>query len=94
MELREFSMIVRLEVPEDIAADLQAQGQDLSRAALEAFGIEEYRAGRLTQWQLTRLLGFATRIETDGFLKERGVELEYTREDLERERESFQRLGI
>lgn len=77
-------MTVTLELPEDIAIHLSAMGQNLSRTVLEGFGVEQYRAGKLTQTQLRRLLGFRSRIEGDGFLKAHGVELEYGPEDLER----------
>ena len=85
-------MTITLELPEDIAAHLGANSGNLSRAALEAFGLEQYRSGKLTQAQLRRLLGLATRMEVDGFLKSHGVELEYTAEDLERDRETHRQL--
>lgn len=86
-------MRITLDVPEDIAAHLAGQGADLARAALEAFAIEEYRAGRLSAAQLRRLLAFETRMQVDGFLKAHGIELEYTLEDLERDRAAHRRLG-
>ena len=48
----------------------------------------------LTESQLRRMLGFETRYELDGLLKERGVFLAYTMEDLQRERETLDRLGV
>ena len=87
-------MTITLELPEDIAKHLSARGENLSRAVLEAFGLEQYRAGKLTQAQLRRLLGFPTRMEVDGFLKAHGVELEYTEQDLERDRQTHERLGL
>jgi hypothetical protein len=81
-------MTITLELPEDIAAHLSAQGENLSRSVLEAFALEQYRAGKLTHAQMRRLLGFATRIEVDGFLKAHGVELDYTPDDLARDRET------
>jgi hypothetical protein len=33
-------------------------------------------------------------MEVDAFLKERGIELEYSAEDLERDRETLNRLGV
>jgi hypothetical protein len=33
-------------------------------------------------------------MEADGFLKQHGVELEYTMEDLERDRETHRRLEL
>ena len=45
--------------------------------------MEGYRAGALTQAQVRRLLGFTSLTETDGFLKQHGVYLEYDAEALE-----------
>lgn len=87
-------MTITVELPEDIATHLSAMGENLSRAALEGLGLEQYRAGKLTQAQLRRLLGFATRVELDGFLKAHGVELEYGPEDLERDRQTLREIGI
>jgi len=39
------------------------------------------------------LLGFHTRMEVDAFLKDHGVELEYSLEDLEHDRETHRHLG-
>ncbi|MGH8246014.1 MAG: UPF0175 family protein [Gammaproteobacteria bacterium] len=87
-------MTITVELPEDIAAHLASLGEDLPRAVLEAFALHQYVAGKLTHAQLRRLLGFATRMEMDAFLKTRGVELEYTTEDLERDRETHRELGL
>jgi hypothetical protein len=85
---------VTLHIPDDIAQRLSASGSDLSRRALEAFALEEYRAGRLTEAQLRQLLGFETRDTLDGFLKAHEVWLNYAREDLERERADLRHLGF
>src|ERR1035437_2123072 len=77
-----------LNLPDELSAALAPSGQDLPRAAFEAIALEAYRERKLTTAQLRRLLGFETRMEVDGFLKERGGELEYTLEDLERDREA------
>ena len=78
-----------LPIPDDVAEHLGEAGA-LARRALEAFGIAEYQADRLTESQLRRMLGFETRYELDGFLKERGVFLAYTMEDMRRERETLE----
>ena len=86
-------MTIQLNIPDDIAAVLAAKGEDdLSRAALEALALEGYRSRKLTQAQVRRLLGYETRMEVDGFLKEHRVYLEYTVEDLEREAAISDRL--
>ena len=87
-------MEVTLHIPDEVAERLTAAGKDLSRRALEALALEEYKAGRLTEAQLRQLLGFQTRHELDGFLKAHEVWLNYTLEDLERERAALRRLGF
>lgn len=67
-------MRITVEIPDDLAAALAATGQELSRTALEAIGIEAYRQRRLGGYQLQRLLGIGSRYELDGFLKEHRVE--------------------
>jgi hypothetical protein len=57
---------------------------DLSRRALEAFALEEFRGGRITQPELRRMLGLA-RIQLDGFLKSHGIYEDVTLEDIERD---------
>ena len=81
-------MRILFELPEDIAAHLEAQGENLPRAALEAFALEEYRDQKLTSGQLRRLLGYDTRTQVHAFLKEHGVYLHYTQDDLEHDRQA------
>jgi hypothetical protein len=78
-------MEILVQLPEDVAKHLAARWQDLPRAALESLALEGYRSGALTQSQVRRVLGFRTRMEVDGFLKDHGVDMEYTVEDLDRE---------
>ena len=85
---------ITISLPDELLAALSIQGQDLSRAAVEALALEAYRTRKFSAAQLRRLLGFQTRMELDAFFKERGVELEYSLEDLERDRETHRRLGL
>ena len=87
-------MNITVHIPDEMAERLDAEGGDLERRALEAFGLAEYQAGRLTAPELRRLLGFETRYELDGFLKARGVFEEYTLEELDREVQTMKRLGF
>ncbi len=87
-------MELTLHIPDEVAKRLTTSGSDLSRRALEAFALEEYKAGRLTDLQVRQLLGFETRDDLDGFLKAHEVWLNFTREDLERERAALRRLGF
>ena len=76
-------MIVTIEIPDNVAQALTAQGGDLSRAVLEAIVLEGYRRQRLGESQIRRVLGFETRMEVHGFLKEHGVYLNYGLKDLD-----------
>lgn len=84
---------VTISLPDELLAAFSAQGQDLSRAALEALALEAYRSRKISALLLRQLLGFQTRMQVDGFLKDHGVELEYGLEDLERDRETHRHLG-
>jgi hypothetical protein len=86
-------MRVTLELPDDIAEAIASHG-DLSRRALEALALEEFRAGRLSQAKLRVLLGFSTRYEMDGFLKAHGVLVDYPVEEFQRDREALRRAGF
>jgi hypothetical protein len=81
-------------IPDDLATRLSAAGGDLSRRALEALAAEEFRHDRLTKPELQQLLEIETSFQLDEFLKIHDVWIEYTQEDAERERKSFQRLGF
>src|SRR5260370_38892705 len=69
----ESAMQITVELPEDIARHLAADARSLSRVAIEALAIEGVRSGKLSTGQARRLLGFNTRMQVDGFLKEHGV---------------------
>ena len=82
-------MQITVQLPDDLA-----QRPDPAREALEAFAIEGYRSGALSAYQTRMLLGFETRYELDGFLKEHGVwERAYSVEDLEKGAEAFERTA-
>ena len=88
-------MDVTVHIPDELAAHLggEAAHDQLERRAQEAFALEELRAGRITEFQLRKMLGLG-RIELDGFLKEHGVYPDYTLEDLEEERRTLKELGF
>ena len=87
-------MTVTIHIPDDLADRLRAQGGDLSRRILEMLALEEYKNGRITKPELRQMLGFETSFQLDGFLKAHDVWIDYTTEDLERERASLERLGF
>jgi hypothetical protein len=87
-------MNVTVQIPDDLARRLGGSGSDLSRWALEGFALEEYKLGKITKAELRRLLGFETRYDLDGFLKEHGVFVNYTIDDLHREIHTLEKLGF
>jgi Uncharacterised protein family (UPF0175) len=86
-------MQVNLQIPDNIARRIIDAGGDLSRQALEAFALEELRAGRISEPELGELLGLG-RLQLDGFLKAHGVFDEYTLKDFEEEREAIKEIGF
>ena len=62
-------MNLTVHIPDNLASRLSAAGGDLSRRALEAFALEEFKSGHLTKPELRQLLGYETRAALDGFLK-------------------------
>ena len=76
-------MTIVLNLPEDIARELSAQAEDLSRTALESLALEGYRAGHLSEEQVRRMLEFESRFEVHAFLKQHNTYLNYTQADLE-----------
>ncbi len=78
-------MQITVQLPDDLA-----HHADPAREALEAFAIEGYRSGAFSPYHTRLMLGFATRYEFDGFLKEHEVwDHAYTVEDLEKDAEGF-----
>ena len=81
-------MQITVELPNDLA-----QHDDPAREAVEAVAIAGYRAGSLTAYEARRLLGFQTRFEFEGFLKERGIyDHAYDVADLEQDIDNLARV--
>ena len=86
---------VAIPIPDDVAEALEARwGDELPRQTLEALALEAYRQDLIGERQLQRWLGFSTIMQTHGFLKDHGVPLNMTLEDLEEGRRTFDRLGL
>ncbi|MGD0796483.1 MAG: UPF0175 family protein [Acidobacteriaceae bacterium] len=71
-------MRVTVEIPDELAAQMIAEGRDPARVALEALAVEGYRTQRLTEHQVRVMLGFETRMEVHALLAEHDVDLHYT----------------
>jgi len=80
-------MKITVQLPDDLM-----QRPNPGREALEALVIEGFRAGTLSHFQASQLLGLS-RFEFDGFLKEQHIyEHAYDLEDLEEDRQTLRQL--
>ncbi len=86
-------MTITIEIPDELVRHLLPEGQDPARAVLEAVALQGYRSDQLAEADIRRLLGFETTPEVHGFLKQHGVFLHYTIEDLEHDREVARRVA-
>jgi hypothetical protein len=78
-------MTVTVEIPDKLIEAFAPGGGDVSRAVLEAMALEGYRTDRLSEYEVQQLLGFESRMDVHGFLKQHGVYLNYTIEDLQQD---------
>ena len=84
-------MTVSFELPHELEQHLRLELGDLDQAAKEALLIESYREGRLSVGKIAQILGKGV-IETQAWLTEHGVPLNYSLEDLKNDRETLHRL--
>jgi len=84
-------MQVTVEIPDQFAAALAPEGQDVARTLLEDHTAQAYRDGRLTMHEVQCILGLATRMDVDPFLLKYGI-YDYTAEMLERDLKNLERL--
>jgi len=86
-------MQLTLDIPDEIVASLRAAiGDDLGRAALERLALESYQAGKLSAFQVQKLLSFSDRFATQEWLGRMGVHENYTLDDLDADRATLDRL--
>ena len=83
-------MEVSLDIPDDIARQLNAAGE-LSQLALEGLAIEGYRHEILSLGEVAELLGISV-YEADGFLKSHGVPLDTTLNEIRQQTASLDAL--
>lgn len=79
-------MEVTMNIPDDIAEQLEPEGGDVSRRLLELASIRAYEAEEITGRQVMEMLGFESREELWEFFKKNDVRDGYTLEDLETDR--------
>jgi hypothetical protein len=85
-------MQLTLEIPDAIAGKLGDSPERVSRKFLEHYALNGYRTGELSHNMVRGLLGFTSWFETEDFLRSNGVPLNYTIEDLEKDRATLDRI--
>lgn len=85
-------MNLELQIPDEVAHLLTSEYADLPRAAVEALALEGYRSKRLSEGQVRQVLDLSSRLQVHAFLKEHGVHLHYSLDDLEQDRETSREL--
>jgi hypothetical protein len=84
------SVQVLVNVPNEV---INAVTEDASRRIVEQFALEGFKSGQLTTTQVRRLLGFESRLQVYDFLAAHGVAwVDYSDEEIERERELLKRI--
>jgi predicted HTH domain antitoxin len=78
-------MQITIELPDDIANQLQLQPANISRRVLELIAADNYRQGRIGAAEVRQMLNFSSRWETYDFLKREKAYLPYTENDLEQD---------
>lgn len=85
-------MAVTIQMPREIEQRLRAQTPDLDAQAKEAVALDLFRKGRLSHYELSKMLGL-DRFETDAYLKRHDViEGSLTAEDLNEQAATLDRV--
>jgi hypothetical protein len=86
-------MQVTIDIPEKLAEHLQAQWRDISRHLLERLVLEAYRDDILTTREVQDILGLEARLAVYDLCDKHNIAT-YTLADVQRDRETTQRLGF
>jgi predicted HTH domain antitoxin len=85
-------MPVTFQLPADLEQRLRAEIPNLEGEAREAYVLDLFRRGKLTHFELTKVLG-VDRFETDAILKRHNVyEGSLTLSDLEADRKTLEKV--
>jgi len=83
---------VILDLPTDVEDKLRRESPDLAAEVKEAYALELFRRGKLTHYELSRVLGL-DHLETDAWLQQlRVFEGSLTMADLEGDRQTLDRV--
>lgn len=88
---KEKIMEYTIPIPDDVALQIKNQWPDIPRRVLEAFALQAYRNGVITEYEVQKLLKISSRMELDAFLKESNAHIDYTEKDLQQDIENIRR---
>lgn len=88
-------MAVTIQLPDDVEDRLRGETPDLESQAKEVLAIELFRRGRISHFELSKMLGL-DRFETNAFLKRHQVlEGSLTNDDLDEQAKALERaIGL
>lgn len=87
------TMQVKVEMPDEIARQWGETPDAVGRRVMEDAAIEGYRAGRLSHRQVGQVLGLDY-WQTEAFLKERGVPVNYSAADLDADNATLDKILV
>lgn len=85
-------MAITIQLPSDLERELRQRIPDLDRAAREHFVVASYQRGELSVGDVAEILSLPTRAEACRWLRERGVAMNYSLDDLEQDRHQLDEL--
>jgi len=85
-------MQITIELPDEIANQLQLQPANISHRILELIAADQYRQGQIGAAEVRRILNFSSRWETYEFLKREKAYLPYTEDDLEQDAQAIRNV--
>jgi len=85
-------MQITIEIPDNIANQLQLQPTNISHRILELIVADNYRQGHIGAAQVRQMLNFSSRWETYEFLKREKAYLPYTEDDLEQDSQAIRKV--
>ena len=85
-------MAVTIQLPADLEQRLRAEFEDFDKEAAETLGLELFRRGKLSHYELSRILGL-DRFQTNAYLKRHNVlEGSLTMQDLDEQSQALERV--
>lgn len=85
-------MQITIELPDNIANQLQLQPTNISRRILELIAADNYRQGHIGAAQVRQILNFSSRWQTYEFLKREKAYLPYTEDELEQDSQAIRNV--